>query len=311
MTRLKSIREKIKLVLNNMESDNVVFDINTSKLTSMRTGGKVLCYLTVDTIKDLKKIIETCTDNRIDFMIIGDGTNTLFNDKSLDLVLIKLGRDFKYIDFSSRNRITAGAAYRLFKMVVFAADRGYDFSELSGIPGTIGGGVMGNCGSRYKSVCDFMREINYISNETGNIKERTRVLNNSDFGYRYFHIPGLVVLTGVVLDAGRSVRDNIFKKIRGRIKDRKLTQPVGTGNAGCIFKNDLDHTESSGKLIEECGLKGFIYGGARVSDKHANFIENFDNASSEDIFILSNIVKDAVMKKFKVKLEYEIKTIGF
>lgn len=311
MEKLKSIREKIKRLIKGIKLNNIVFDISTAELTSVETGGKVLCYFVADTMKDLKKIVEVCTDNQIDFMIIGDGTNILFSDKYLNLVLIKLGMDFKYIDFSDRNRITAGAAYSLFKMVVSAADRGYDFSELSGIPGTIGGGIMGNCGSKYKSVCEFIEEVSYLSNEGGNIREKTRILNKSDFGYRYFCIPGLVILTRVVFNADRSERDDIFKKIRNRLKDKKMTQPVNTRNAGCFFKNILDCSESSGKLIEKCGMKGFVYGGARISDKHANFIENFNNASSEDIFILSNIIKDMVMSKFKVKLECEVKTIGF
>jgi UDP-N-acetylmuramate dehydrogenase len=311
MAGLKSMREKIKRSVRDIGSNKIIFDMSTAELTSIKTGGKVLCYFTADTIEDLKKIIKTCTENQIDFMIIGDGTNILFNDGHLDLMLIKLGMDFKYIDFSDRDKITAGAAHRLFKMVVSAADRGYDFSELSGIPGTIGGSVMGNCGSKYNSVCNFIEEISYISKEDGNIREKTRILNDSDFGYRYLYIPDLVILTRVVLDIRRSERDSIFKKIKNRIKEKKLSQPVSTRNAGCFFKNVLGCPESSGKLIEKCGLKGFVYGGARVSDKHANFIENFNNASSQDIFVLSKIIKDMVMDKFKVKLEYEVKTIGF
>jgi UDP-N-acetylmuramate dehydrogenase len=312
MTKLKTIKDKIRQLIRDLEPNNIIFDMNTAELTSVKTGGKVLCYLVADTMKDLKKIVKICSDNQIDFMMIGDGTNILFNDKHLDLVLIKLGMAFKYIDFSGGDEISTGAACRLFKMVVSAADRGYDFSELSGIPGTIGGGIAGNCGPRHKGVCDFIKEISYISNEDGNIREKTRILDSDDFGYRHFHIPDLTILTRVVFKAvNRSKRDDVLKKIRDRIKDRKKVQPVNTRNAGCFFKNILGCSESSGELIEKCGLKGFAYGGARVSDKHANFIENFDNASSEDIFVLSNIIKDMVMDKFKVKLEYEVKTIGF
>jgi UDP-N-acetylmuramate dehydrogenase len=307
----RSSRERIKQLIKNMESDNIIFDMDTTELTSVKAGGKVFCYFIADTIKDLKKIVEACNDNGVDFIMIGDGTNILFNDRYLDLVLIKLGKDFKYIDFSDKDRISVGAACRLFRMVVSAADRGYDFSELSGIPGTVGGSVIGNSGTKHKSVCDFIEKITYLSNESGNVKEKNRILKNGDFDYRNFYLPDLVILTGVVFKTLRSGRDDILKKIRSRIKKRKLTQPVNTRTAGCFFKNVRSISESSGSLIEKCGMKGFIYGGARVSSKHANFIENFNDASSEDIFVLLNIIKDKVMEKFKVELEYEVKTIGF
>ena len=162
MAKSEPIKDKIERLSKDIEPNNIIFDMNTAELTSVKTGGKVLCYLIADTMEDLKKIVRICSDNQINFMVIGDGTNILFNDRHLDMVLIKLGMAFKNIDFSNEDKITAGAAYRLFKMVVSAADRGYDFSELSGIPGTIGGSVAGNCGSKHKGVCDFIKEISYI-----------------------------------------------------------------------------------------------------------------------------------------------------
>ncbi|GAH90232.1 unnamed protein product, partial [marine sediment metagenome] len=257
------------------------------------------------------KMIKTCIENQIDLMVIGDGTNILFSDKYIDLVLLKLGRDFDYLEFSDENKIIAGAAYKLLKFVAAAAARGYNFSNLSGIPGTIGGSVIGNSGSKYKGICDFVERVSYISNKGGNIIEETIGLGDDDFGYRYFYIPDLIVLTRIVLNARKSDRNNILEKIASSIKNKKLTQPVNVKNSGCFFKNITGCHESTGELIEKCGLKGFIYGGARISDKHANFIENFDNASSEDIFILSKIVKDMVMDKFKIELEYEVKVVGF
>jgi UDP-N-acetylmuramate dehydrogenase len=306
-----SKKEMMKKLINGMESDDIIFDMKSAGLTSIKTGGRVLCYLVADTRGDLKKIVRFCNENGIYYMMIGDGTNILFNDRYLDLVLIKLGKDFKYVDFSCKDRISAGAGFRLFRMIVLAADRGYDFSELSGIPGTVGGAVISNSGAGDKGICDFIEKITYMTVENGNIKEKNIILKKSDFGYRNLNLPDVLVMTGVVFKTRRSGRDEIFSEIRSRIKKRKLSQPAGTCNAGCFFKNVREAGESSGSLIEKCGMKGFMYGGARVSRKHANFIENFNNASSEDIFVLSNIVRDKVMEKFKVGLEYEVKLIGF
>lgn len=311
MRKLKLTREEIKRLIKDTKLDNIIFDVDTSELTSIKAGGRALCYFVADKMRDLKKMIKTCIKNQIDLMVIGDGTNILFSDKYIDLVLLKLGRDFDYLEFSDENKIIAGAAYKLLKFVVAAAARGYDFSNLSGIPGTIGGSVIGNSGSKYKGICDFVERVSYISNKGGNIIEETIGLGDDDFGYRYFYIPDLIVLTRIVLNARKSDRNNILEKIASSIKNKKLTQPVNVKNSGCFFKNITGCHESTGELIEKCGLKGFIYGGARISDKHANFIENFDNASSEDIFILSKIVKDMVMDKFKIELEYEVKVVGF
>ncbi len=141
--------------------------------------------------------------------------------------------------------------------------------------------------------------------------EETVILKNGDFDYRHFYIPYLVVLTGIVFKTKKTDKSSILKKIKEKIKNKKSTQPLNARSAGCFFKNPIHGSRTTGELIEVCGLKGFIYGGSRISNKHANYIENFDNASSKDIFILSKIVKNMVMEKFGIKLEYEVRLVGF
>lgn len=303
--------EEIKKAVEGTLLDNVVFDADIPALTSMKTGGKALFFFTADRVKDLKNIIDICIKNQIKLIVIGDGTNIIFNDECNDFAVIKLGRDFDFLEFKDGDKIVAGAAYNLSKFVNSAADRGYDFSEFSGIPGTIGGSVMGNSGSKNAGICDFIEDISYISNNDGTIMEKTSVLKKGDFSYRHLNIPDLAVLTGVVFKTRKSDRNTILIKIKERIKNKKSTQPLKTKNAGCFFKNPVNGSRSAGELIEACGLKGFIYGGSRISGKHANYIENFDNATSKDIFVLSKIIKSMVMEKFGIKLEYEVKLIGF
>ena len=304
-------REEIKREIRDTLFNNVLFDIDTATLTSIRTGGKALCYFKADKIKDLIKIIDTCIKKQIKFIVAGDGTNILFNDGYNDIVIIKPGNDFDYLEFEDEDKIIAGSAYKLSKLVSSAADRGYDLSEFSGIPGTVGGSVMGNSGSKNTGICDFIENINYISNKNGNIIEETVVLKKGDFDYRYFYIPDLVVLTSAVLRTKKSDKSNIMIKIKEKIKNKKSTQPLNARSAGCFFKNPIHSSRATGELIEACGLKGFIYGGSRISGKHANYIENFDNASSKDIYVLSKIVKNMVMDKFGIKLEYEVRLVGF
>jgi len=94
LRKLKLTREEIKRVIKDTKLDNIIFDADTSELTSIKAGGRVLCYFVADKMRDLKKMIKTCIKNQIDLMVIGDGTNILFNDKYIDLVLLKLGMDF-------------------------------------------------------------------------------------------------------------------------------------------------------------------------------------------------------------------------
>lgn len=308
---MKLLKEETIKIIKGTGLKNMSFNVSTLRLSYIKTGGKALCYFRADRIKDLMKMIEICTKNKIRFVIIGDCTNVLFSDSYIDMVLIKLGTDFDYIKFSDEDEIIAGSACSLSRFIIKAAAAGYDFSTLSGIPGTLGGSIIGNSGSRDTGICDFVKKVSYIADNNGEIVEKNVSLDKSNFSYRNLNIPDLIALAGVTASAGKSSKNDILKNIKDKIKNRKMTQPVNTRSLGCFFKNIKDYPRSAGELIEECGFKGFTYDGARVSEKHANFIENFKSATSNDIFVLSKIVQDAVMKKFDVKLEYEIKLIGF
>ncbi len=308
--RKPSVKEAVKII-KKTGLKNVIFDIDTSKITSIRAGGKALGYFVAGGIEDLKKMIKTCLINELKFMIVGDCTNILFSDNYINLVLIKLGKGFDYIKFGNEDNIIAGAGCNLSKFIARAAGRGYDFSEFSGIPGTLGGSVRGNSGSREAGICDFVKKIRVISYRKDDIVEETINLDKNHFGYRHLDITGLVAITEIIFGAKKSDEKDIIKKITEKIKKKKMAQPISSRSSGCFFKNIDGYHKSVGQLIEECGLKGFIYGGARVSDKHANFIENFKNASSQDIFVLSRIVSEIVMDKFNKKLDYEVKLVGF
>lgn len=308
---MKQSREDIIRIIEDASLGNIIFNINTSRLSSIKSGGKAFCYFRADRIRDLKRMIETCRENKIPFMIIGDCTNILFSDGYINITLIKLGTGFNYIKFGKSDEIKAGAACNLSKLIIKASGRGYDLSEFSGIPGTLGGSIAGNSGNRNTGICNFVKSISYIAENNGEIKEITSGLNRSNFSYRRLKVPGLIALTGATLKAEKAEKNDILKRVENRIKKRKLTQPVNGRSLGCFFKNTKDSSGSAGELIEKCGFKGFQYGGARVSEKHANFIENFRNASSNDIFVLSRIIMDRVMDKYGIRLEYEIKLAGF
>jgi UDP-N-acetylmuramate dehydrogenase len=248
-------------------------------------------------------------------MAVGGCTNILFNDGFLDICVIKPGRDFDFVLRTESSKswtcLHAGASCSLQKLVVEAARLGCDLSFLAGIPGTVGGAVLGNCGNKKTGIVEFVEKIEFISTEKNGPLIRERTLNAGDYSYRFFNKGNLKVLTDVYLKipAG-SDRNSIFKKIRHTIKEKKAAQPTKALSAGCFFKNPGPDI-SAGELIDRCGLKNFMFGGARVSVKHANFIENAGNATARDIFILSKIIKHYVVQRFNIELEYEVRLAGF
>jgi UDP-N-acetylmuramate dehydrogenase len=310
--------KKIKKFLQDTDLESEVkFCPETSGLSSFKTGGKCICIFLVNNIKELCRILHFLKRADIGFYVIGGGTNILFADDFIDIAVIKLTDEFNYLKIAAGNKkndniISVGAAYSLERFVVEAAKNGFDFSFLAGIPGTLGGAVAGNAGSMQYGICRYLKSIRFAGPKDHSFSSLEAQISGDDYDYRSFNLKIFPVITDIYLKADCGDRIEIFKKIRHNIKIKKSTQPLNTKNAGCFFKNPSAEAEySSGEMIDKCGLRGFKYGGARVSVKHANFLENFDNASGGDIYILSKIVKDYVNKRFKIDLEYEVKLVGF
>ena len=286
------------------------FHKSLAGLTTTGSGGKCLCFVRIGNKRKLLRFVSELILNSLNFLIIGDGSNILFGDGLHQVVVIKLEGELSYMEFSGDDMIRAGAGYNLQKFIVKSAKNGFDFSFLAGIPGTIGGAVIGNSGTARTGINDYVSAIDYLSVSGRKITERHLELKSSDVSYRHFGIDKPSIITDIMIKNVRSEPDEIFKKIRSKIKQKKMEQPLTGKNAGCFFKNPGNMKSTSGELIDACMFKGFSYGGARISEKHANFIDNFNNASSKDIFVLSKIVRDSVKDKYGIELEYEVVLVG-
>jgi len=289
--------------------ENMVSNFNVSNLTSIGTGGRCLYFLRIENKKSLLAVVTKLTENSVKFIVIASGTNILFNDGFLNIAVLKLGKEFDYLQFTKDGKIIAGAACNLQKFIVDCARHGYDFSFLAGIPGTVGGAVMGSSGGNGNSLNDYLQKIRYIAVYKNKVKDETIEIKNA-YEYRSFRVTGLAVLTDIILQGEREDGELIFKKIRHNIKIKKASQPLNSKNAGCFFKNIKGCHLSTGEMIDKCGLKNFSYGGARISNKHANFLENDSNASSKDLLILSKIIKYFVTSAINKELAYEVRMIG-
>jgi UDP-N-acetylmuramate dehydrogenase len=300
---------KIKKIIKSSGIRKPVFGVNTSGLCSMGAGGKASALITADSAESLIRVLTSLEEEEIEYAIIGGGTNIVFTGDNIDIVLIKLGRSLGKISIDAEGIIETGASAGMPVLVKKAAGRGLDLSFMAGIPGTVGGAVCGNSGSKDQWIYDSIREVEYIR-RTDKGFEMTRC-GKSDIcaGYRSLEIPGMAALVAAVIVPAEADREELASKIRQDIDRRKKTQPVGAKTSGCFFKNPGNGEKPAGALIDECGLKGFSYGGARVSTVHANFIENFQSASTEDIMVLSRIMIDKVRERFGISLEYEVKLI--
>ena len=301
---------KIKKIIDRTNIKKVIYGCDTSRLCSIKTGGKTGALVTVDNYGELASLLEILEKENKRYIILGGGTNILFIRDLPDLVLIKLGKSLGKITVNIEGQIEAGAAASTAVLVKKAAEAGKDLTFLAGIPGTLGGAITGNSGSAEKWICNSITSIRYIRRRGSGIETVQCKGEEINCSYRSINIPGLVAIISALIGPETGSPSMLVSKIRKNMALRRSSQPVGARTSGCFFKNPRNSEKSAGLLIEECGLKGFMYGGARISPVHANFIENFSGASPHDIVVLSRIIKSSVQERFGISLEYEVKLIG-
>lgn len=238
------------------------------------------------------------------FLILGGGSNVLFGDHGFDGIVVRLGGELAAHHFEG-TVLHAGAGARLPVLVKESAERELAGLEcLAGVPGTMGGALMSNAGTRDEWIGESVAAVR-VMNDAGAITTIDR--KDMEFSYRSSSLEGYLV-TGAVLSLKKGLKNDILNRINFLMERRSKGQPAGTWNAGSVFRNPPD--ESAGRLIEACGLKGLAFGGARISDKHANFIINSGNATAADVRSLISLIRHKVQEKFGIDLHLEIKLIG-
>ena len=288
--------------------ENVLENELMSKHTSFKIGGPADFFVTVDSNKKLQTLLNLIKQENINYFIIGNGSNVLVTDKGFRGIVIKLKFDNIEIEKYDENAIlTIGASYPLAKLRKIAIENELDNLEfLIGIPGTIGGAVKMNAGAYGSEIKEFLVETK-VMDEQGNIFNLTN--EEQKFRYRgsiYFEKKYIILEIKIKVRYKKS--EDISKKIDELFQQRKEKQPLEYPNAGSTFKRGDNFITA--KLIDECGLRGYSVGGAQVSEKHAGFIINKNNATSKDILELIEIVKQKVFEKFNEKIELEIIVIG-
>ncbi|MDI6807374.1 MAG: UDP-N-acetylmuramate dehydrogenase [Candidatus Eisenbacteria bacterium] len=275
-----------------------------SRHSYFRIGGPADVLCIPGSEEAIEELLKAISSRELPWKTIGLGTNVLFSDEGMRGIVIKLSKGFERIQSTGRI-IEAQASAKLLSVSKFARDESLQGLEfVTGIPGSIGGAVFTNAGAYGGEVGKLIRWVKGYT-KTG----RVCLLDGAsiDFGYRKAVLPYPVVLTSVTLELHEGDRSEIKAKMESFEAKRKQTQPIKLPSAGSVFRNPQGN--SAGKLIEQCGLKGRIEGGAQISELHGNFIVNIGSAKASDVRRLVDIARNEVLKRFGIELELEIEMV--
>lgn len=293
---------------NFLDSLSIPYSENFSakKLCSFRTGGEVAIAVQPRNCEQIKSVLDFLKKNNKKHIVLGRGSNVVFPDgKYCGAVVLTHG-----LDGIKRggNTVCAGAGVTLTALARFAEENsltGLEFAH--GIPGSVGGGIYMNAGAYGGELSNSLVLCECYDCESGNFLK----LENSECDFYYRHSVFQNNKDLIVLSARFELDFGDKSKIRQRMNELKAArtekQPLEYPSAGSTFKRPEGYF--AGKLIEDCGLKGFRIGGAAVSEKHAGFVINTGGATASDVKETVEHIKNTVFEKFGVSLECEIEFI--
>jgi len=281
----------------------VLFDAPLADLTSLRIGGPADVLVSPEDVHDVCRIVRQASAAQVPVMVLG-GTNLLVRDGGIRGVVLSLS-NLAAIEKEDDRLVFAEAGVRMPTLLGFAVHHALSGLEwAAGIPGTVGGAVVMNAGTKLGEMQTCLDAIQMVNPEG---RLRTYPATDVVFSYRSVNLPeGIVV--GAWLRLTPASRETIESQTKSYLQYRKRSQPLSQPNAGSVFKNPREIP--AGRLIEEAGLKGYRVGDAQVSPKHANFIVNLGRARSTDVLRLIETIRQEVLRRTGIRLELEWKVVG-
>ncbi len=307
----------INKVLQKIKSEHLdifqalLFDVDMSKYVTFRTSGNVNCLYEPKSIEDLKYFIKFLNDNEIKFFIIGKGSNLLVHGNGFNGVAIKIGENFSHFEITKKTENIYNVYCESGAILAKVAKETFNKSlsglePLSLIPGTIGGAIYMNAGAYGKEVKDLLLYVEALNTETLEIEKLSNEMCHFDYRKSFFMNDKYIILS-CVLQLSVGNEDEIHNTVNELREKRKASQPLDKPNAGSTFKRPKG--DFAGRLIDVSNLKGMTVGGAKVSEKHAGFVINYNNATPFDVVQLIDEVKKIVNEKQGVMLEEELRII--
>lgn len=291
------------MIRNFTRSNNIEMyeDVSLKKYNTYRLDVKCDYLVFPKDIDEVVKLISFLKENNYKYLVLGNGSNVIFKNNRYNGVVIKLSKLDK-IEFDG-DKVVVEAGVSLSKLANMAINNSLSGLEFSvSIPGEIGASVSMNAGAYNESFSDVFVSAKILTPKL-EIIELTN--EDMDFSYRNSFIKknkDYIVLE-VVLKLKPGNKEEMNAVIEKRFEKRKATQPLEYPSAGSVFRNP--EGMYAGKLIEDANLKGYSIGGAMISDMHANFIVNKDNATGEDIINLINLAKDKIKENNNIDLYLE------
>jgi len=317
-------------VINSLGSSRVKISESLAPHTYMKVGGPADLFFTATTKQDLIDAVQTAIKNKVNHFILGGGSNILVSDSGIKGLVIKNRADtIKIIGLSGKLKnqraginqavieVQAGATVnQLVRFTIEESLKGLE--EFLGIPGTVGGAVYNNSHHLDHLIGDHIKEVEVID-QKGKVKTYTQKQMHFAYNYSILQKTKEVVLS-VKFQLKSGNKTQLWQKAEAALKRRRDTQPLEFPSSGCMFKNigkaqallhnTPNQATSAGFLIDNAGLKGTQIGGAKVSEKHANFIINTGNATAKDIKKLTQLVQKRIKEKYHINLKSEVFFIG-
>lgn len=287
--------------------ENICLQEPMAAHTTFRVGGPADCFLQLENTEQLIRVQKYLNQVGVPFFLLGNGSNLLVSDDGYRGVILQIGQRMGKIEVNDCV-ITAQAGASLAQVARTAMEHGLTGLEFaSGIPGTVGGGVVMNAGAYDGEMSQVVIQVTVVNGE-GEVME----LDNStmEFGYRTSTIKSNpFTVTEVTFRLEKGDREQIKAKMDELASRRREKQPLEYPSAGSTFKRPKGYF--AGKLIMDAGLRGYQSGGARVSDKHCGFVINAGGATAWDVYDVIREVQERVKEKFNVNLEPEVLFLGW
>lgn len=282
------------------EYGEILENVSLKKYNTYNIGGNARYIIKPYNVDNLIELIKFLKKNNYKYFVLGKGSNVILPDEDYDGIVILLDNLNKVIINENKAMAEAGIPLNLLINKLIDNNLG-GLEKLCGIPGTLGGAVIGNAGCNGSSISDFIISITYLENNI------IKTIKKEDCNFKYrssiFKGDKNIIVLSVKFNLINKNKDEMREIVKINMTKRKNSQPLEYPNAGSVFKNPTDM--SAGKLIEDANLKNYHINDAYVSDKHANFIINKGNATKKDIVNLINFIKREIKRIYNIDLELE------
>jgi UDP-N-acetylmuramate dehydrogenase len=304
------VKDYQKRKLEGFFRGKLLYDTPLKGFCSFKAGGSTEVIAFPDDIDDLRGLYRFLQEEKMAFLVMGEGTNLLVRDGGFKGVVVKLAPGFTRVSLpetkGKQAYVKAQAGARLSRVLSFACEHGLAGMEFAGgIPGSVGGAVAMNAGAYGGEMKDIVASIRVLAAD-GSVQYLER--EKLQFSYRKLHLAPGGVIVEAMFECARGDKGEIAARIEENLGKRKRSQPLDLPSAGSVFKNPQDHYAA--QIIEELGLKGYQIGGAAVSECHANYIVNRGSATAKDIVGLITVIQEKVWQARGIRLEPEIRIVG-